>query len=164
MTERATNWNTRCSRSIKDLKQRLVFWAKQLLCTCITLFSTFLWRPLQDYDVKPPNGTFCGGRGHTTTNFSFSNWTCIKALKNSTPGKVAYIWRIERVPNRRDEVWKDANSFLVMFPLLSLSSLLKDWGRSPLKSHWYRKRPLISSPTCKPTPPPLSPNYSSVYL
>ena len=34
-------------------------------------FSTFLSRPLQDYDMKPPNGTFCGGRGHTATDFPF---------------------------------------------------------------------------------------------
>ena len=34
-----------------------------------------------------------------------------KALKNSTPGKVAYIWRIERFQNSRDKVWKDAKSF-----------------------------------------------------
>ena len=32
-----------------------------------------------------------------------------KALKNSTPGKVAYIWRWA-VPNRRDKVWNDTNS------------------------------------------------------
>ena len=49
--------------------------------TCITLFSTFLWRPLHDYDVKPPNLTFYGGRGHTTTNFPSSFWTWIKSLR-----------------------------------------------------------------------------------
>ena len=36
----------------------------------MTLFSTFLGHPLHDYDVKPPNLTFYGGRGqHKTTNF-----------------------------------------------------------------------------------------------
>ena len=39
-----------------------------------------------------------------------------KALKNSTPGKVAYInltnWA---VPNRRDKVWNDINSFFSDF-------------------------------------------------
>ena len=44
-------------------------------------FSTFLWRPLHDYDVKPPNLTFCGGRGHTTTNFPSSFLTWIKSLR-----------------------------------------------------------------------------------
>ena len=35
-----------------NVKKQLVLWEKQLLCTCITLFSTFLWRPLHDYDVN----------------------------------------------------------------------------------------------------------------
>ena len=48
-----------------------------VFCTCIMLFSTFLWRPLHDYDVKPPNLTLYGGRGHTTTNFPSSFWTWI---------------------------------------------------------------------------------------
>ena len=34
---------------------------KQQLCTCSTIFSTFLWRPLYDFDMKPPNATFYGG-------------------------------------------------------------------------------------------------------
>ena len=38
-----------------------------------------------------------------------------KALKNSPPKNVAYIGRIERVPNRRAiyiyKVWNDANQF-----------------------------------------------------
>ena len=61
-------------------------------------FSTFLWRPLHDYDVKPPNLTFYGGCGHKTTNFPSSFWTWRTEIrKNSTPGKVACIWHIERV-------------------------------------------------------------------
>ena len=64
----------------------------------VRVFSTFLWRPLHDYDVKPPNLTLYEGRGHTTTNFPLSLWAWIKSiLKNSTPGKVACIWHIERV-------------------------------------------------------------------
>ena len=55
-----------------NVKKQLFLRAKQLLCTCIMLFSTFLWRPLHDYDVKPPNATFNWGRGHMTTNFPFS--------------------------------------------------------------------------------------------
>ena len=53
----------------ENVKKQLVLWAKQLLCTCITLFSTFPWRPLHDYDVNPPNATFFGGREHTKKNF-----------------------------------------------------------------------------------------------
>ena len=43
-------------------------------------FGTFFWRPLHDYDVKPPNLTFYGGRAHTTTNFPSPFWTWIKSL------------------------------------------------------------------------------------
>ena len=60
-----------------NVKKQLVLWAKQLLYTCITFFSTFLWRPVHDYDVKPPNAMFYGGHT-TTTNFPFSIWTWIK--------------------------------------------------------------------------------------
>ena len=37
-----------------------------------------------------------------------------KALKNSTPGKVANIWWIElfQKNNRTDKIWKEANSFI----------------------------------------------------
>ena len=35
--------------------------------------------------------------GHTTTKFSFLCFNLNKILKNSTPGKVACIWHIERV-------------------------------------------------------------------
>ena len=62
-------------------------WSKQQLCTCIMLFSTLLWHLLHDYDVKPP----------TTTNFPSSFFNLNKILKNSTPGKVACNWHIERV-------------------------------------------------------------------
>ena len=82
----------KCERTIRELKQlrrrrqgqrqkKMVLWAKQLLCTIITPFSTFLWRPLHDYDVKPPDVKFCGGRGHTTTNCPSSIWTWIKSLQ-----------------------------------------------------------------------------------
>ena len=40
-------------------KQEIGFMSKTSeLCTCITLCSTFLWRPLHDYDLEPPNATF----------------------------------------------------------------------------------------------------------
>ena len=87
-----------------NVKKQLVLWPKQ------QLFSTFLLRPLHDYDVKPSNATFCRGRGHTTTNFPFSIWTWIKPLRiNSRKSSLNLTnWA---VPNRRDQVWKDTNSF-----------------------------------------------------
>ena len=47
----------------------------------VTLLSTFLLRPQHDYDMKPPNATLYGERGHTTTNFSFSILTWVKPLR-----------------------------------------------------------------------------------
>ena len=64
-----------------NIINELFLWLKQQLCTCISLFSTFPWRPPHDYDVKPLNLTTCGGRGHTTTNFPFSFWNWIKSLR-----------------------------------------------------------------------------------
>ena len=60
------------------------------------LFSTFLWRPLHDHDVKP-NLKFNGGRGHATTNFPRSFWTWIKSLRIQLQEKSPCIWHIERV-------------------------------------------------------------------
>ena len=79
-----------------NVKKQLVLWAKQQLCTCITLFSTFLWRPLHDYDMKPPE---CDVLWRTWTyddRLSLLYFNMDNALKNSTLGKVANIWRIER--------------------------------------------------------------------
>ena len=41
-------------------------------------FSTFA---LHNYDVKPPNATFYGGRERTATNFPLSILTWIKSLR-----------------------------------------------------------------------------------
>ena len=49
----------------------------RFLASC---FSTFLLRPLHDCDVKPPNATLYGERGHMTTNFPFSILTWVKPL------------------------------------------------------------------------------------
>ena len=84
--------------------------SKQQLCPCVKLFSTFLWRPLHDYDVKPPNASFYGGSKHTTTNFPFSFWTWIKSLRIQLQEKSPTFDKL-RGPVRRDKVWKDANSF-----------------------------------------------------
>ena len=48
--------------------------------------------------MKPPNLTFYGGRGDIYDDkFSFLFLNLSKILKNSTPGKVACIRRIEQV-------------------------------------------------------------------
>ena len=60
-------------------EKQLVLWAKQQLCTCITPFSTFLWRPPHEYEVKSSNATFYRARERTATNFPVSFWTRIKS-------------------------------------------------------------------------------------
>ena len=40
------------ARTSKQQHEQLIFWAKQLLCTCITILCTIFRRPLHDYEVK----------------------------------------------------------------------------------------------------------------
>ena len=58
---------------------------KQQLCTCIKLFATFLWRPLME-DLNIHGRIFF---------FSF-----FQVLKNSTPGKLVYIWQLSGYNSR----------------------------------------------------------------
>ena len=53
-------------------KKKKVSLAKQELCTCTTLFCTFLFPFLPDYDVKMPNFAFYGESKQATTKFNFS--------------------------------------------------------------------------------------------
>ena len=129
------------SNSDDDAKKKLVLLAKQQLCT---FFSTFLWRPLQDYYVKPPNATFYGGGGHTTTHFLLLYLNMEKALKNSTAGEVAYIWRIERFQMDAIRFERIQIHVLVMFSL-PLSSKLLQVSNKPRRqppSPWNDKNAL----------------------
>ena len=62
-----------------NLKKTIVFMIKTTALH--TLFSRFPWRPWNDYNVKPPNATFYGGRKHRTTNFPFSFSSWINSLR-----------------------------------------------------------------------------------
>ena len=99
---------------IRDLKQRrqqrqkkkLVLRAKQLLCSCITLFSKFLWRPLHDYDVKAYQCDVQWRTWKYYDKFSLLYLNMDKALKNSTSGNWSRLYLNNwAVPNRRDKVW-----------------------------------------------------------
>ena len=57
--------------------------------------------------------------------FSFLYLNMDKALKNLTPGKVAYICRIERFQIDAIKIERTQIHFLVMFSLPSSSSMLK---------------------------------------
>ena len=91
-----------------NIKKQLVLWAKQP-CMCITHFSTLLWCPLHNYDVKPPSVMFYEGCDeHTSTKFPFSSG--FNSRRNCL-----HLTNI-------DKVWKDTNSSLAMFSLPSWSS------------------------------------------
>ena len=100
-------------------------WSKHQPRTCITLFSTFLWRPLHDYDVKPPNLTLYGGRGHTTTNFPSSLWAWIKSLRIQLQEKSPAFDLLNRSKQTRLSLKERKFIFLTTVSLPSSSSLLK---------------------------------------
>ena len=81
LTSPLLNKGTLSNYDDNSVKKQLVLCPKHQLCTYITLFSTFLWRPLHDYGLKPPNATLYGGRRHTTINFPFSISTWINPLR-----------------------------------------------------------------------------------
>ena len=58
-------------------KKQQFLLAKQQLCTCTTLFCTFLCPFMHDYDVNMTNFLFYGGRKQATTKFYFSFCTWI---------------------------------------------------------------------------------------
>ena len=78
--------------------------AKRQLCTCITFF-------LYDYNVKVSNFMFGPRRKHKTRTFFFFSWTLIQSFRIQLKVKFANIWRIERVRNKREKVWRSTNSF-----------------------------------------------------
>ena len=64
---------------------------------------------LQEYDVKPPNFTFCGGRELKRMSIVFSPWASIQSfrtyLQKNSPTFV-------KLNEKRDWVWSSANSLL----------------------------------------------------
>ena len=71
-------WN----RLRRSQKNTCFYENSSALCTsCITLFRTFLWRPLHDYDVKPPNARASKYEDKFETPYPFSFWNWIKSLR-----------------------------------------------------------------------------------
>ena len=64
----------------ENVKKPIGFISKQQLCTCITLFCTFLCSFLYDYDVDMPNLAFYRVRKQATEKFYFSFCTWIWSL------------------------------------------------------------------------------------
>ena len=72
--------------------------ASRFLVHFFDVYCTPTTRFIQDVDIRP------------WFFLSVFERNLDKVLKNSTPGKITYIWQIERVQIRRDQVWKNANS------------------------------------------------------
>ena len=114
---------------------------KQTICLTIKTtalhvhhaFSTFLWRPLHDYDMKPPNLTFYGGRGHTTTNFPSSFWTWIKSLRIQLQEKSPAFDLLSGSKQTRISLTSLKERKFIFLPTFSLSSSSSSSSSSSLK-------------------------------
>lgn len=131
---------------------RLVLWAKQYNSSACAprFFCTFPGHPQNDYHVNlpiPDPNNYVETWTHDD-EFFFLFLNLDKVLKNSTPGKIAYIWKIEWVPNRRDKFERTQMYFLAAY--LLPSSLGQAGGREgsfpPVcSSEWQGKRGLCWS-------------------
>ena len=82
-------WEKRVNRELKPRRRQKCI---GLICKTTTLqvHHAFLYissSSLHDYDVKMPIFTFCGGREHKTTTFSFFSWTSIRSFTIQLPKK-----------------------------------------------------------------------------
>ena len=68
--------------------------AKQQLCTCITLFCSFLCCHCTK-DLKMPYFTFCGGRECKKTTFFFFSWTSIQSYRIHIQKKLPTIKQLK---------------------------------------------------------------------
>ena len=73
---------TTAATATRMSKKQWAYWAKQQICTRITLFLYISLPSLHDYNVKMHNFTFNGGRKRATTNFSFSSLNLVWSPRN----------------------------------------------------------------------------------
>ena len=110
---------------------------------CASRFLVHFFRPLHDYDMKPPNLTFYGGRGHTTTNFSSSFWAWIKSLRIQLQEKSPAFDILSRSKQTRLSLKENKFIFLPSFSLALLSSLLKvpinNWRCVRCGAEWLKQ-------------------------
>ena len=94
----------------ENVKKQLVLWAKQQLCTCITLISSFLWRQLHNSTWNHEMRRFIVIQDvlQAYDDEFFRTW--IKSLRTPLQADRLHL-TIEAGPNRRDRIWKDADSF-----------------------------------------------------
>ena len=102
--------------NVEKTKQTVGFMSKTTALH--VFFSTFLWRPLYDYDMKPPNATFYGGRELSKTKFFLIFLNLVKGLLLESNSKKNGLHLTNWAgPNSRDKDWGDANSFVSLPPL-----------------------------------------------
>ena len=121
--------------------------AKPQLCTCITLFCTFLIRRFTTTTLKCQISRFVeDGNSRQQLLILFLNFDTV--LENSTPNEVANIWRTKQDGIRRDKVWRRAISlFKWRFRsrrhrwCLSSTMLQGGWGEGKARGgRWEGKR------------------------
>ena len=100
MAQRDTNQSKKKINN-KEFKQPQPWWRQckkkkrfydQNNCSALApRFLLHLWRPLHDYNVKPSNVIFYGGR-YKDESFLNLFLTPDEVLKNSTPWEITYTW------------------------------------------------------------------------
>ena len=108
-------------------KKQLVLWAKQQLCTCITLHISL---------------TSAARLRRKTSQGDVFYFNMDKVLKNSTPGKVTYIWQIERFQTDAIKFERTQIHFSMMFLLSSLLLTLPNDAVKE-KATWSWKNALL---------------------
>ena len=103
---------TTAATATRMSKKQWAYWAKQQICTRITLFLYISLPSLHDYDVKMHNFTFNGGRKRATTNFSFSFLNLVWPQEIKLPENSPTFDISSELEQTRKKFEKNANSFL----------------------------------------------------
>ena len=100
--------------------------SKQQLCTCITLFSTFLWRPLHDYQTwNVLMWCFMKDMNIRGRNFPLSFWSWNKSWRFQVQQKSPVFDKFFQIDAIKFERMQIQFFLATLFPLPSSSLLLK---------------------------------------
>ena len=101
---------TATATATRTSKKQYVYYAKQQLCTCITLFCTFLYRPCKTTTWKCLIASFMEDvNKRRRISFSLSKLECGPQVINSR--KIRLHFPFSANWNKRDKDWKNGNSF-----------------------------------------------------
>ena len=113
-------------RRQRQLQKTIGFRSKQQLCTFITLFSTFLWRPLHDYQTwNVLMRRFMEDVNIRGRNFPFSFCSWIKSWRIHVQQKSPIFDKFFQIDAIKFERMQIQFSGATPFPLPSSSLLLK---------------------------------------